>query len=88
MKYNISMRKARIFLVLGIWITVLPYLGFPYSWKDTLITLSGLGLIYVSYMLHKESKAKEVKEEKIFDNFSENGLKKEEEVSNDQVSSI
>jgi hypothetical protein len=66
------MRKARIFLILGIWITILPYLGFPYSWKDILITLSGLGLVYVSYLLYRESKIKEDQKEKTFDNFSEN----------------
>ncbi|MBU0998702.1 hypothetical protein KKG24_00115 [Patescibacteria group bacterium] len=72
------MQKARIFLVLGIWIAILPYLGFPYSWKDSLTTLSGLGLMYVSFMLYKESKLREKKEEKIFENFSENEFKEEE----------
>ncbi len=66
------MQKGRIFLFLGIWITILPYLGFPYSWKDILTTLSGLGLIFVSYMLYKESKTGEIKKEKTFDNFREN----------------
>ncbi len=51
---------------------VLPYLGFPYSWKSTLATITGLGLVYFSYVLYQESKMKEIKEEKIFDNFSEN----------------
>ena len=84
MKYNIPMRRARIFLILGIWITILPYLGFPYSWKDVLTTLSGLGLIGMSYMLYRELKTKEVKKEKTFDNFSENEFKEEE--INNQVS--
>lgn len=66
------MRKARIFLFLSIWITILPYLGFPYSWKDILTTLSGLGLVYLSFRLYKESKIGEKKEEKTFDNFREN----------------
>jgi len=66
------MRKARILLIIGIWVAVLPYLGFPSSWKDVLFTISGLGLIYFSYMLYNESKAEEIKEEKTFDNFSEN----------------
>lgn len=67
------MKKARIFLFLGIFITVLPYLGFPYSWKDVLMTLSGFVIIYMSYVLFKESKIKESKEEKTsFDNFEEN----------------
>lgn len=74
------MRKAYTLLILGIWVAVLPYLGFPYSWKDILMTLSGLGLIYVSYTLYKESKVKENKEEKFFDSFSENKFFNEEEI--------
>ena len=65
------MRKARIFLFLGIWVAILPYLGFPYSWKDFLFTLTGLGLICFSYVLYKDYK-KEENQEKTFDNFSEN----------------
>lgn len=74
MKYNIPMRKARILLFLGIWVAVLPYLGFPYSWKDILFTTSGLGLICFSYILYKDYKKEENKEssEKTFDNFREN----------------
>jgi hypothetical protein len=74
------MQKARIFLFLSIWITILPYLGFPYSWKDILTTLSGLGLIFISYMLYKESKIKGERKEKTFDNFRENEFKGEEEI--------
>ncbi len=65
------MSKARILLILGTWVTILPYLGFPNSWKDVLYTLTGLGLIFLSYLLYRDSKMKENKEE-IFDNFSEN----------------
>jgi hypothetical protein len=65
------MRKTRLLLLLGIWVAVLPYLGFPYAWKDTLTALSGLGLIFFSYILYRDyKKREEVKE--IFDNFREN----------------
>ncbi|OGI60187.1 hypothetical protein A2641_03865 [Candidatus Nomurabacteria bacterium RIFCSPHIGHO2_01_FULL_37_25] len=74
------MRKVYTLLILGIWVAVLPYLGFPYSWKDVLTTLSGLGLIYISYTLYKESKVKENNEEKTFDNFSENNFFNREEI--------
>ncbi|MGH7249842.1 MAG: hypothetical protein ACREGC_02610, partial [Minisyncoccia bacterium] len=67
----IHMRKARILLVLGIWIAILPYLGFPYSWKNVLTVLSGLVLIYMSYRVYKEYKLAEDVEQ-VFDNFSEN----------------
>ncbi|MFA6177537.1 MAG: hypothetical protein WC694_01425 [Candidatus Paceibacterota bacterium] len=69
------MQKARIFLILGIWITILPYLGFPYSWKDILTTLSGLGIIFGSYLLYKESKKEGIGKGKTFDNFRENEFK-------------
>ncbi len=72
------MRKARILLILGIWIAILPYLGFPLSWKDILATLSGLLLIYISYTFYIDFKKKEVLK-KSFDNFSENHDFKEKE---------
>jgi len=65
------MRRARILLMFGIWVAILPYLGFPYSWKNILFSLSGLGLVYLSYVLYKEYKAKKTIA-KTFDNFSEN----------------
>ena len=63
------MRKAYILLILGIWLAILPYLGFPYSWKDVLGSLTGLGLIYFSYVLYTEFREKD---KKTFDNFREN----------------
>lgn len=71
MKYNIGMRKARILLFLGIWVAVMPYLGFPSNWKSVLLSLTGFGLIYFSYVLYAENKEKE-SNIKVFDNFSEN----------------
>ena len=65
------MRKVRIILFLGAWVALLPYLGFPFFWKNILLSLSGLGLIYLSFLWYREYKTKEV-ENKTFDNFSEN----------------
>lgn len=73
------MRKVYILLILGVWVATLPYLGFLDSWKNILITLSGLGLIYLSFMLYKEFKTKQNKE-KTFDNFSENEFSNEGEI--------
>ncbi|MFZ2072810.1 MAG: hypothetical protein WAV10_04005, partial [Minisyncoccia bacterium] len=78
--YNREMRKARLFLILGIWIAILPYLGFPYSWKNILFTLSGLVLIYLSYIIYRESKTEETS--KISENFSENNHTDESSRSN------
>ncbi len=65
------MKKVKIILGLSIWVTILGYLGFPYSFKNILFTISDLALIYFSYMLYVDLKAGEAKE-KTFDNFSEN----------------
>lgn len=65
------MNKARIMLGLGIWVAILPYLGFPYFLKSLLFVITGLGIIYMSFVLYKESKIKDG-EEKVFENFSEN----------------
>jgi hypothetical protein len=78
------MIKSRIFLILGIWVAVLPYLGFPYSWKDVLFTITGFVLIYLSYVLYREYKEKEISQ-KTFDNFRENNnFDKNEKISESQ----
>ncbi len=65
------MSKTKIILVLAAWVTILPYLGFPYSLKNILFSISGLVLIYIAYLLYRDFKAGETKE-KTFENFSEN----------------
>ena len=61
-------------LALGVWVAVLPYLGFPYAWKNVLFTLSGLTIVYFGYLLYKEFQSVEGEkiENKTFENFSEN----------------
>jgi hypothetical protein len=62
------MNKEKILIILGVWVAVLPYLGFPYSLKNILFSITGLGIIYLSYLLLNASKTGE----KTFENFSEN----------------
>ena len=71
------MRRPYILLTLGIWIAVLPYLGFPYFWKNILFSVSGLWLMYVSFLMYKELKHQKKNKKEIFDNFSENGFSEE-----------
>lgn len=65
------MRRTRIILLLGIWVAILPYLGFPIFWKNILFLITGLNIIYLSYILYKENKS-EKNEERTYNNFSEN----------------
>ncbi len=67
------MRRERILLILGIWVAILPYLGFPYSWKNILFTISGLVLVFYSYEIHKENKVKQLRKQKS-DNFNQNEM--------------
>ncbi|OGI82255.1 hypothetical protein A3I95_01450 [Candidatus Nomurabacteria bacterium RIFCSPLOWO2_02_FULL_44_12] len=71
------MRKIRIVLVLGVWVVVLPYLGFPFFWKNILLSLTGLGVVYIGYALYREYLVKDGKQ--VFDNFSENSNFNEKE---------
>jgi hypothetical protein len=66
------MYKLRVLLILGILVSILPYLGFPYIVKNIFISFSGFGLIYISYLLYEEKKKEEIKEKPTFENFSEN----------------
>ena len=54
----------------GVWVTVLPYLGFPQYLKNILFSLSGLGIAYLSYVIYMGHKND--KDGKNFENFSEN----------------
>lgn len=65
------MRKARILFALGVWVAILPYLGFPYIIKNILFAISGLGLVAISYMIYKGNKDNAAEKE-TFDNFQEN----------------
>lgn len=40
--------KANFYISFGIWITILPFLGIPGTWRNTLVTLSGIFLVLVS----------------------------------------
>jgi hypothetical protein len=77
------MRKAYILLIIGIWLAILPQLGFYYSWKDNLTTISGLVLIFMSFIFYKEFKTKEI-EKGTFENFSENQPFNEEKTETQQ----
>ena len=69
------MQRVKFFLIAGIWIAVLPYLGFPVLIKNILFSLTGLFFIYIAILLN----SKLPKKKKGFENFSENGHHKDTE---------
>lgn len=60
-------------IISGIWIVVLPYTGFPSSWKTVLLIITGLVLIYIGIALLKRKKQSEAldKSEKRTGTFTE-----------------
>jgi hypothetical protein len=42
------MHKNNFYISFGVWIAILPFLGIPGTWRNTLVVLSGLFLILVS----------------------------------------
>jgi len=72
------MRKEKTLFIIGLWVIVLPFLGFPGLWKTIIFILTGLILIYLGYLFYMEAKNRLAKIEenqtKLFiDNIGEDG---------------
>lgn len=50
------MRKERTLLILGVWVAILPYLGFPNSWREILFVCTGFSLVYLAYLFYVQAK--------------------------------
>lgn len=42
-------------IVLGLWITIVPYLGVPSSWRTALLVLTGIVVVVVGFLLRVDS---------------------------------
>lgn len=56
----IHMSLQKFFFIMGIWIAILPYLGFPRSTDSILYLLSGLALMYAAYKMRRVTTLVEV----------------------------
>ena len=50
------MRKEYTLLLLGIWVMVFPFLGFPYIWRVWILGITGLCICLVSWRFWKHKK--------------------------------
>ena len=66
------MRKERTLLIRGIWVFVLPYLGFYESWRKILSMITSIGLIYLAYLFYTEAKIRIGKDENRIKSFVDN----------------
>lgn len=66
------MRKERTLLFIGVWVAILPELGFFDSWRKVLFILTGCVIIYLAYLFYKEAKARISKDENRIKSFVDN----------------
>jgi len=52
------MRKEKTLLIIGLWVALLSFLGFPNTWRKVLFVLTGLAIMYLAYLFYLEIKAK------------------------------
>ena len=52
------MRKEKALFIIGLWISALSFLGFPQTWCNVLFLITGLVIIYLSYLFYIESRAR------------------------------
>ena len=51
------MIRQRLIFFIGLWVALLPFLGFPKNFRTVLFVLTGLGLIAISYFMYIQIKA-------------------------------
>jgi len=52
------MRKEKTLLIIGLWVAVLSFLGFPETWRKVLFLITGLAIMYLGYLFYLEVKAR------------------------------
>lgn len=50
------MRKEKTLLIIGLWVLILPFLGFSIFWKKILFSITGLAILYLGYLFYLEAK--------------------------------
>lgn len=55
------MSKEMTIMVLGVWVMILPQLGFPSSWRAVLLFITGFLIVVVGFLLRKQALAAEGK---------------------------
>ncbi len=67
-----NMRKERTLFIIGIWVAILPYLGFYESWRKIMFIITGLGIVCLSYLFYTEARNRLGKDENKVKSFVDN----------------
>lgn len=49
------MRKEMLVVLLGLWVTFIPYLGIPASWRTISMVCSGILILFIGLLLRGEA---------------------------------
>ena len=66
------MRKEKTLFIIGIWVMILPFLGFPNNWRKVFFLITGLAIMYLAYLFYLEFKNRLSKEENNSKTFVDN----------------
>ncbi len=55
------MRKERTLFIIGLWVIILPFLGFPNNWRQIFFVITGFILIFLYYSFYKQAKTYQLK---------------------------
>jgi hypothetical protein len=72
------MRKEKTLCILGMWVAVLSFLGFPNAWRQAFFVLTGLALIYLGYLFYLETRTRRLKSDLESKTFVDNIENKEQ----------
>jgi hypothetical protein len=50
------MRKERALFIIGLWIILLPFSGFPSMWRTLFFVVTGLVVLYIAYLFYTQAK--------------------------------
>jgi hypothetical protein len=56
------MRKEKTLFIIGLWVIILPFLGFPTNWRKALFVITGVAIVYLAYLFYLEVKARLAKD--------------------------
>jgi hypothetical protein len=71
----------RLFEWIGVWVAVLPFLGFPTSWKKILSIVTGLAIVVISYLYLRKRAVVKTKTEQTFVESAPHTKKNHEEIT-------
>lgn len=66
------MSKQKAIIILGAFVAVMPYLGFPTAWRKGFFLLAGIAIVIYGYKINKELKALRGEESNSLTSFKDN----------------